>query len=82
MAAILAPRTVAGVTTISYSLVTRSGIGEAASVVTSRGDSRMPLVLPTGMHDAWLDPALPGDAGLVEAVQRGSEEVSREFTAC
>lgn len=81
MAAILSPRIVGGATTISYSLVTRAGIGEAASVVTSRGDSRMPLVLPTGLHDEWLDPARRGDAALVAKVQAGSEEISRALTA-
>ncbi|UOQ58083.1 SOS response-associated peptidase [Leucobacter allii] len=81
MAAIMAPRTVGNETTISYSLVTRAGVGEAATVITSRGDSRMPLVLPRDMHDDWLDPERPGDAELVTQVQHGSDEISRALTA-
>lgn len=79
MAAIMSPRIVDGVTTISYSLVTRAGVGEAATVITERGDSRMPLVLPREMHDEWLNPDRPGDADLVAAVQSGSEEISRSL---
>lgn len=65
---------------LSYSMVTRSGVGEASSVISQRGDSRMPLVLPAEMHDDWLDPARPGDADLVAEVQIGSDEVSRALT--
>lgn len=66
---------------VTYSMVTRSGVGEAASVVSSRGDSRMPLVLPATMYDEWLDPARPGDADLVDQVQLASDEISRAMTA-
>lgn len=81
MAAIMSPRTVGTETTISYSLVTREGIGEASTVVTSRGDSRMPLVLPRELHDEWLDPHRPGDADLVAKVQQDTEEISRALTS-
>jgi len=80
IAAITAPRTVDGGETISYSMVTREGVGEAASVRTARGDSRMPLVLPRELHDTWLDPERPGDAELVDLVQAASEEISRAMT--
>lgn len=78
IAAILAPRATDGA--LSYSMVTRSGVGEAANVVTSRGDSRMPLVLPRELHDEWLDPARPGDPELVARVQLASDEISRSLT--
>ncbi|MGO3147982.1 MAG: SOS response-associated peptidase family protein [Leucobacter sp.] len=81
MAAIMSPRIVNGETTISYSLVTRAGVGEAATAITSRGDSRMPLVLPRDMHNEWLDPARLGDSEFVTEVQHGSDEISRELTA-
>lgn len=65
---------------LTYSMVTRRGIGEASTVVSSRGESRMPLVLPTDLHTDWLDPKLPGDAELVAHVQHASEEISRALT--
>lgn len=65
----------------TYSMVTRAGTGEAASVISSRGDSRMPLVLPASMHDDWLDPDRPGDAALVDEVVLASDEISRQMTA-
>lgn len=82
MAAILSPRDLpGGGTGLAYSLVTREGIGEASSVVTARGDSRMPLVLPAELHDEWLNPERPGDEGLVRLVQAGSREISLDMTA-
>lgn len=66
---------------LAYSMVTRHGIGEASTVISSRGESRMPLVLPESMHDEWLDPERPGDDTLIAAVQLGSEEISRAMTA-
>ncbi|MBN9612137.1 MAG: DUF159 family protein [Actinobacteria bacterium] len=66
---------------VSYSMVTRAGVGEAATVLSSRGESRMPLVLPREMHDAWLDPERAGDAALVAQAVRASEEISRELTS-
>ncbi len=66
---------------LSYSMVTRSGVGEASSVISQRGDSRMPLVLPVEMHDEWLDPERPGDAKLMAEVQLASDEISRAMTA-
>lgn len=82
MAAILSPRTLAdGSTGLSYSLVTREGIGEAAAVVSERGESRMPLILPRELHDEWLSAERPGDAELLAAVQQGSAEISRAVTA-
>ncbi len=81
IAAILAPRTLEdGGSGLSYSMVTRHGLGEASTVVSSRGESRMPLVLPREMHDAWLDPGRPGDAELVAEVQIASEEISYAMT--
>lgn len=81
IAAITAPRLEDdGSETISYSMVTRAGIGEASTVLSSRGESRMPLVLPAELHDEWLDPDRPGDDELASLVQRGSDEISRELT--
>lgn len=81
LAAILSPRTLPdGGTGLAYSLVTREGIGEASSVVTARGDSRMPLALPRELHDEWLNPDRPGDESLVRTVQDGSREISLAMT--
>lgn len=57
---------------LSYSMVTRGAVGEAASV-----HDRMPLVLPRELYEDWLDPARPGDAGLVAEAQHASGEISR-----
>lgn len=81
LAAILSPRDLPdGGTGLAYSLVTREGIGEASSVVTARGDSRMPLALPRELHDEWLSPDRPGDESLVREVQEGSREISLAMT--
>lgn len=81
LAAILSPRTLPdGGTGLAYSLVTREGIGEASTVVTARGDSRMPLALPRELHDEWLSPDRPGDESLVRTVQDGSREISLAMT--
>ncbi|WP_053387392.1 SOS response-associated peptidase family protein [Leucobacter japonicus] len=61
---------------ISYSMVTRDAVGEAAEVWP-----RMPLVLPRDFHDDWLDPDRPGDAALVAESQLASAEISHELTA-
>ena len=61
---------------ISYSMVTRDAVGEAADFWP-----RMPLVLPRDMHGEWLDPQRPGDAALVSEVQHASDEISRALTA-
>jgi len=60
---------------LSYSMVTRSALGEAA-----RTHDRMPLVLPRALHDEWLDPGRPGDESLVATVTAGSERIARELT--
>lgn len=81
LAAITSPRIEAdGSETVSYSMVTRTGIGEASTVVTVRGDSRMPLVLPKALHNEWLDPARPGDESLVKKAVEGSVELSLAMT--
>lgn len=81
LAAILSPRTLPdGGTGLAYSLVTREGIGEASTVVTARGDSRMPLALPRELHDEWLSPDRPGDESLVRTIQEGSREISLAMT--
>jgi putative SOS response-associated peptidase YedK len=56
---------------MSCSLVTRDAVGAAADT-----HPRMPLLLPRGMHDEWLDPWRPGDAALLGAAVAGSEELS------
>ncbi len=57
---------------LTYSMVTRGAVGEAADV-----HDRMPLVLPRELYEDWLDPARPGDAGLVAEAQHASEDISR-----
>ncbi len=56
---------------LSYAMVTRDAVGTAAET-----HPRMPLLLPRELHDAWLDPARPGDADLVAAAVGGSERLS------
>lgn len=80
IAAITSPRHDEHGDLTSYSMVTREAVGEATKVATSRGDSRMPLVLPAELYDRWLDPERPGDAALVEEIQQASEEISRAMT--
>lgn len=82
LAAILSPRDLPdGSTGLAYSLLTREGIGEASTVVTGRGDSRMLLALPHELHDEWLNPDRPGDESLVKTAQEGSTEISLAMTA-
>lgn len=83
IAAITAPREVDDDgPALSYSMVTRLGVGEASSVIAkTSGEPRMPLVIPASMWDEWLDPDVPGDAELVARVQLASEEISRAMTA-
>lgn len=59
---------------ITYSMVTRESIGEAAETW-----HRMPLVLPRSMHDEWLDPTRPGDAELVAKAQHASKSIANRF---
>lgn len=61
---------------VTYSMVTRHAVGEAASVW-----HRMPLVLPREAHDEWLDPTRPGDADLVSGAQHASLHISTTLTA-
>ena len=63
-----------GTQRLSYSMVTRDAVGEAADTWP-----RMPLVLPREMHDEWLDPARPGDESLVAEARLASEEISRDL---
>lgn len=65
---------------LTYSMVTRRGIGEAASGDSIRGGARMPLVLPVEMHDNWLDPEQPGDRRLVIEAQQASNDISLAMT--
>lgn len=64
-----------GTELITYSMVTRDAVGEAAEYWP-----RMPLVLPRDMHDDWLDPDRPGDVELVDQARLGSEDISRSLT--
>lgn len=63
-----------GGTLLSYSMVTRDAVGEAATA-----HPRMPLVLPVAIHDEWLDRARPGDAGLVARAVAASQALSEEM---
>jgi putative SOS response-associated peptidase YedK len=73
MAALYNVTTINDTPTITYTMVTRSAIGDAATV-----NPRMPLIVPAGMHDAWLDPAHRGDAELLAAVVASSTRPSQE----
>lgn len=57
---------------LSYSMVTREAIGEAATA-----HHRMPLVVPPSIRDEWLSPSRAGDEALVRDVLRASDEISR-----
>lgn len=46
--------------TVTYTMVTRSSVAQAATV-----HPRMPLIIPTTIRDTWLDGGQPGDAGLL-----------------
>lgn len=59
---------------LTYALVTRDAVEQAATV-----HPRMPLVLPTELHDDWLDPNLAGDSDLLAEALSASEEMSREL---
>lgn len=59
---------------LTYALVTRDAVEQAATV-----HPRMPLVLPTELHDDWLDPNLAGDGDLLAEALSASEEMSREL---
>ncbi|MGP9624289.1 SOS response-associated peptidase family protein [Corynebacterium sp. AOP34-AQ2-28] len=59
---------------LTYALVTRDAVADAASV-----HPRMPLVLPAELHDDWLDPELAGDGDLLAEALSASEELSRSM---
>ncbi len=61
---------------VTYSLVTRASVGEAASV-----HDRMPLVLPPERHGEWLDSERPGDKDLATAAVFWSDEISLEINS-
>ena len=58
---------------LSYALVTRDAVAEAATV-----HPRMPLLLPEKLHDDWLDPNLHGDEELLAEALAASESLSRQ----
>lgn len=75
IAAIVTPVTAeGGEQFLSYSMVTREAVGEAAGV-----HHRMPLVVPRSMRDEWLAPSRLGDDALVRDVLLASDEVSRRM---
>lgn len=57
---------------LTYALVTRDAVDEAATV-----HPRMPLILPRDLHDDWLNPDIPGDGDLLAEALSASEELSR-----
>lgn len=63
-----------GVDKLTYALVTRDAVAQAATV-----HPRMPLILPTEMHDDWLNPQLAGDATLLAEALAASKEVSESM---
>lgn len=58
---------------LTYALVTRDAVEEAATV-----HPRMPLILPRDLHDDWLNPDIPGDGDLLAEAIAASDEVSRQ----
>lgn len=58
---------------LSYALVTRDAVTEAATV-----HPRMPLLLPEELHDDWLDPNLHGDEELLAEALAASEHLSQQ----
>ncbi|WP_420100167.1 SOS response-associated peptidase family protein [Corynebacterium sp.] len=58
---------------LTYALVTRDAVDEAATV-----HPRMPLILPRELHDDWLNPDIPGDGDLLAEAIAASEQVSRQ----
>lgn len=61
-----------GSTLLTYSIVTRAAVGEAADV-----HPRMPLIVPRDLPGHWLHPGVPGDQNLVDEVLAASEDISR-----
>ncbi|MBL3700905.1 SOS response-associated peptidase family protein [Leucobacter luti] len=64
-----------GETLLSYAMVTRDALAEAATV-----HGRMPLILARESHDAWLDPQRPGDDALVATVLAASDPLAATAT--
>lgn len=60
---------------LSYALVTRDAVGEAANV-----HNRMPLVLPRELHDDWLDPDRTVDQSMIDYMVSASDEISHELS--
>ncbi|MDK8534823.1 SOS response-associated peptidase family protein [Corynebacterium propinquum] len=58
---------------LSYALVTRDAVAEAATV-----HPRMPLLLPEELHDDWLDPNVDGDDELLAEALAASESLSQQ----
>lgn len=58
---------------LSYALVTRDAVAEAATV-----HPRMPLLLPEELHDDWLDPNVDGDDELLAEAVAASESLSQQ----
>lgn len=63
-----------GVDTLTYALVTRNAVAQAATV-----HPRMPLILPAEMHDDWLNPRITGDAALLAEALAASDEISESM---
>lgn len=59
---------------VTYSMVTREAVGEAAATW-----NRMPLVLPPETHDIWLDPEQAGTREFATDAVAWSAEVSRNL---
>lgn len=55
----------------TVALMTTEAQGAAADV-----HHRMPLVVPDGLLDAWLDPHAPADAGLIGTLTAGAVDVT------
>lgn len=60
---------------VTYSMVTREAVGDAADIW-----NRMPLILPPDRHDDWLDPSRRGDLELAHDAVAWSEEISLAMT--
>ncbi len=65
-----------GTQLLSYALVTRDAIAEAATA-----HPRMPLLLARETHASWLDPERPGDAQLVAEMWEASDQLAASVRA-
>ena len=59
---------------VSYAIVTRPAVAHIAAI-----HDRMPLILPRGLWDAWLDPRRAGDRDLLDEAVAASAPVGERL---